>query len=473
MRLNKSLTNTPPPFTKSKKRSRPALALASAFLVIFSANSMAATVPPIKLAWDRNPEKDVKTYEVRYGTSPGNYTETLKTGANTQTNIQGLVEGKTYYFVVYAVDKSGLKSQPSAAITYRAGDETRQRSAGRITRPAKDQTINAGESIEFAGSVTGAKADDSFTAEWSFGKGAGVKNATGFEPGRRQFNTPGVYQVKFTVTNSLGQNDPTPDTRTITVKAPHFERVPRKDWKLRFASSHDDGNAATKAFDANPKTFWQSKSKSKPPHEIQINLGKMANVTGFQYLPRKGNSKKGNITKYEFYVSADGVKWDDPVAAGTFSKSDKLHQVYSRAKRGKFIRLRALSAAGGAPVSIAELYVLEKGAKAKDAPLEMMAAREEMPAPEAQIPPVDEEAIPPSFSPPGLSVSANPATPGGPLEISLHGNPGTTCSLEWSADLITWKHYQDVRIDSRNPIKIQMPVDPAIKQRYFRLKYTR
>jgi len=96
-----------------------------------------------------------------------------------------------------------------------------------------------------------------------------------------------------------------------------------------------------------------------PPHEIQIDLGTVYEITGFSYLPRQDGWTHGNINAYEFYVSTDGLTWNAPTASGNFSTGALAKQVSSTAKVGRFVRLRALSEVEGqAWTSIAELNVL-------------------------------------------------------------------------------------------------------------------
>lgn len=71
----------------------------------------------VELAWDPNPETDIACYRLQYGTRPGNYEATVETSKTTVT-VNGLVEGMTYYFIVQAVNASGLASVPSNEISY-------------------------------------------------------------------------------------------------------------------------------------------------------------------------------------------------------------------------------------------------------------------------------------------------------------------------------------------------------------------
>ncbi|MBZ5630063.1 MAG: discoidin domain-containing protein, partial [Acidobacteriia bacterium] len=99
-----------------------------------------------------------------------------------------------------------------------------------------------------------------------------------------------------------------------------------------------------------------------PPHEIQLDLGTYYAITGFQYLPRQDLSSNGNIAKYEFYVSMDGVNWGTAVSSGTLMASSADHaqkQVTFPGVAGRYVRLRALSEVNGWPwTNAAELNVL-------------------------------------------------------------------------------------------------------------------
>jgi hypothetical protein len=86
---------------------------------------------------------------------------------------------------------------------------------GTITQPAGDVTIQAGQSVTFAGS--GSDADGAVsTFAWLFPDGA-PDSSTAQNPGPVTFTTPGQYVASLTTVDSVGANDPSPPTRTITV----------------------------------------------------------------------------------------------------------------------------------------------------------------------------------------------------------------------------------------------------------------
>lgn len=88
---------------------------------------------------------------------------------------------------------------------------------GVIDTPTGDVTINQGDAVTFTGTGTDPDGHLPLTFVWDFGGGA--PNSTQEDPGAVPFNTPGTFTVTFTVTDSLGLADPTPDTRTVTVTA--------------------------------------------------------------------------------------------------------------------------------------------------------------------------------------------------------------------------------------------------------------
>ena len=141
--------------------------------------------------------------------------------------------------------------------------------------------------------------------------------------------------------------------------------IPHTGWTLKYVDSQElvgEDGAATNAFDGNRDTFWHTQwltANPRPPHEIQIDLGKTYTISGFRYLPRQDDSPNGWIGQYEFYVSVDGVTWGSAVAAGTFAKNATEKEVTFSAKSGRYIRLRALTEAYGNPwTSMAEINVI-------------------------------------------------------------------------------------------------------------------
>jgi hypothetical protein len=132
-----------------------------------------------------------------------------------------------------------------------------------------------------------------------------------------------------------------------------------------------DGRAEN-AVDGNPNTYWHTEWNGKSPglpHEITIELIPPCVISGFAYLPRQDASDHGVIKDYEFYLSDDGKKFNQPVKKGKFQpgKEEKIETF--QPKKCRFIKLKAISEINGLSwTSAAEIRVLQPGepARAKD-----------------------------------------------------------------------------------------------------------
>jgi hypothetical protein len=164
-------------------------------------------------------------------------------------------------------------------------------------------------------------------------------------------------------------NDGSADSNTATVSisiASSIALIPSTGWQLVSTSSEEttgeDGRAVN-AIDGNPDTFWHSQwsgGGSAAPHEIRIDLGKTESIRGFRYLPRQDDGTNGNIGRYEFHVSSDGINWGSAVASGTFTNNSSEKEVLFTATSGRYILLRSLGDAAGNPYTcVAELKMLQ------------------------------------------------------------------------------------------------------------------
>lgn len=148
--------------------------------------------------------------------------------------------------------------------------------------------------------------------------------------------------------------------------------ISQEKWRVHYISSEETSGepgtgVAKDAFDGKSGTFWHTQYKPSMkgyPHELQIDLGDIYEMNGFRYLPRQamnGNKFANGIIKdFEFYVSADGENWGDPVANGTFAEDNKEKEVLFDQTKGRYIRIVALSEIYGQEYAhIAELNVLQ------------------------------------------------------------------------------------------------------------------
>jgi PKD repeat protein len=104
---------------------------------------------------------------------------------------------------------------PLLHVEYTQGPPANQAPNGTIDTPAGDVTIPPGGSVSFTGTGSDPDGNTPLTFLWNFGGGAADSPAE--DPGAVTFSTAGTYTVTFTVTDSLGAADPTPDSRVVTV----------------------------------------------------------------------------------------------------------------------------------------------------------------------------------------------------------------------------------------------------------------
>ncbi|MDH5731847.1 MAG: PKD domain-containing protein, partial [Gammaproteobacteria bacterium] len=86
---------------------------------------------------------------------------------------------------------------------------------GQISSPSRDITLNRGESVDFRGSASDPDGDG---VSYRWDMDGVVPNTTRQNPGIVRFDKSGVYVIKLIVTDTKSLSDPTPPTRTITVR---------------------------------------------------------------------------------------------------------------------------------------------------------------------------------------------------------------------------------------------------------------
>lgn len=161
--------------------------------------------------------------------------------------------------------------------------------------------------------------------------------------------------------NSVHPDDCTPDigahqfsesNSTTCTNPPSTSNISQVNWSLHYVDSEEtvaESTQATNAFDGDDSTIWHTEwSQNSPshPHEIQINLGDVYDLTGLSYLPRQGN-QNGNIKSYEIYLSTDGVNWGGAVAAGDFTSGQLVETVTFASQTAQYVRFRSLSEVNG------------------------------------------------------------------------------------------------------------------------------
>ncbi|MDP9339399.1 MAG: chitobiase/beta-hexosaminidase C-terminal domain-containing protein [Acidobacteriota bacterium] len=140
---------------------------------------------------------------------------TFSTGSGV-LNVTGPPNGNIAppgYYMLFVLNNSGVPS--IAKFVQVSKTPTDVPPAGTITSPATNVVIAPGQSVTFAG--TGSAQSGSITGySWVFRGGSPAKSSLA-NPGAVTFSTAGIYTAVFTVTDSAGNTDQSPETRTVNV----------------------------------------------------------------------------------------------------------------------------------------------------------------------------------------------------------------------------------------------------------------
>jgi hypothetical protein len=140
-------------FTSALKRVCSASALA---LALFATAFNTARAGSVTLAWRPSPSYGVVAYKIYYGTGSGSYQAALVVPNATIAQINGLVEGTTYYFVASAVTATGEESPGSNEAQFTVPANQPADSSSSATGLANISTradVLAGESATIGGFV--------------------------------------------------------------------------------------------------------------------------------------------------------------------------------------------------------------------------------------------------------------------------------------------------------------------------------
>ena len=113
---------------------------------------------------------------------------------------------------VTVTDNSGATATASVDLTVAVPDQPPN---GVIDAPATNPTLYAGQTLNLMGSASDPDGNLPITYLWDLGGGA--PNQTAQDPGLVVFPTAGTFTITLTATDALGEPDPTPDTRIVTV----------------------------------------------------------------------------------------------------------------------------------------------------------------------------------------------------------------------------------------------------------------
>jgi glucose/arabinose dehydrogenase len=178
------------------------------------------------VSWtDPNPAPSpVVGFRLHVGTASQTYGTTIELGLPTPgaggvyTATANVPDNVRVFMAMTAYEVTGLESDPSNEQILEPLPPPDAMPDGRIDAPTGPVTIDAGQSVVFAGS--GSDPDGgSVSYAWDFDSTmSGVPGTTRPDPGAVTFPNPGTFLVSLTVTDDEGNPDPTPATVTVTVR---------------------------------------------------------------------------------------------------------------------------------------------------------------------------------------------------------------------------------------------------------------
>ncbi|MEU7515187.1 TIM-barrel domain-containing protein [Streptomyces sp. NPDC042898] len=160
----------------------------------------------------------------------------------------------------------------------------------------------------------------------------------------------GILWTKTGGTSAAFTVKATGTTLPAATPIPATPQIPKANWTAT-ADSQEAAQPAGNAVDGDPATLWHTAwSTGTPaalPHTISIDLGSRYTVDSLTHLPRQDGGVNGRTGRYEVYVSDTTADWGAPVATGTLPDTAASTTVQLAPKTGRYLRLKALSEAGG------------------------------------------------------------------------------------------------------------------------------
>jgi hypothetical protein len=152
-------------------------------------------VPSVRLAWDPNPEANIKGYRIYYGPTGLGQTNFVDVGNQTTGSITNLACATTYFFYVTAYNVFDLESDPSDVLTH-------------TTRPRQPPGLSidgylialAPSEVTLQAKLTGdLPPGTDLVIEWRQGSGPAVEmTGAGTLSPTVRFEAPGYYSFHLT-----------------------------------------------------------------------------------------------------------------------------------------------------------------------------------------------------------------------------------------------------------------------------------
>jgi len=310
----------------------------------------------MELTWDPVSHPDLAGYRIYYGSSSGNYTQSIDVGLATSSALTGVADCSTHFVAVRSLVDSGSESAD-------ASNEISGWPRPTISN-ASPQQLAPGQTVTLV--VTGNNFKPDSTLEFDDNSinvlsqqvdscaqmTAQISVGLGTNPGSLSFDVVHGDRVYGSASNQL------------TVSTDSTPMIPNTNWSLTHVSSEQLGGTPTPgshAIDGDPGTYWHTRflnGNDSHPHEIRIDLGTLYDVEGVRFLGRQDGSQNGRIADYELYLSASDGNWGAPRSSGTLVNQSDLQRVSAVGTAVRFVRLVTTSEVNGQPwTSLAELSV--------------------------------------------------------------------------------------------------------------------
>ena len=91
---------------------------ALAFVLFFALANLPALAQSVMLGWEPSPDPNAVGYNIYYGTASHNYTSKVSVGNVTNTTLNGLTGGNTYFFAATTYDAANQESGFSNEASY-------------------------------------------------------------------------------------------------------------------------------------------------------------------------------------------------------------------------------------------------------------------------------------------------------------------------------------------------------------------
>jgi galactose oxidase len=166
--------------------------------------------------------------------------------------------------------------------------------------------------------------------------------------------------VRLTALSEAGNRGPWTSAAEINVLGRSNPSYGRGPW-VATASDQESAYPASNVLDGNAATIWHSRYSPAPaaplPHSITLDVKINVAIGGLTYLPRPPASPNGRIGRYKILTSTDNTTWTERISNGAFVDSPALQTITFPPVTARYVRLTAITEAGGRgqSTSVAEI----------------------------------------------------------------------------------------------------------------------